>query len=263
MYINTITYDLLIVGSIPREMTVVYPTNFRKVVLRCIADNNASFVNYVFIKETCDSHMVQLSFRPKAYLNGGTIMDCIIADSKDGGAKYLIIVDILRHGNKDLTSQSWRERRDLIETLWQDSSFINRSDLDTEYRVRLTRVFKLNDHSRNNDYIDTKSLFSVVLPNYYCQLSGIAFVQETPWTDTQVQNKVRDGDKESLVIVKTRFSDVYEVTRDGINKVGGNHIAYIPNIDHSLKLRNMFARCNSMRMQCQFSDNIQKWIPIV
>lgn len=107
------------------------------------------------------------------------------------------------------------------------------------------------------DARDIVQVFDFIIPNYCGSCFGVQFTKSKMNTIV-IQPKAKE---QMLILSKTRFPDVYEVTVDGVNRVLGNHIAYVPNTNLSLGLRRLFIQRNTMRLQCRFNEQRRKWTP--
>ena len=78
----------------------------------------------------------------------------------------------------------------------------------------------------------------------------------------QVQ-EIDSSNQRRLIIRKTKYSDIYELYLDGITPVEGNNVAYIPSLDVSKKMRELFKTRMSFPLTCSFDTLRQKWIPVI
>lgn len=231
---------------------VVYPTNFQRCILRCVAESFGKTCILLYTEDNYDSITLQMSFSDAVYNNGGSIFECQILEPKDGGRRYLVLTDIIQFGNHDWTQEPYMTRYQQLKKIITNSDYFNQNHPSNECRLQVPQLFVITNPS------DVRDIFNLIIPNYHGNVTGVYFCND----QTRASLISSEEDKQDLVITKTRFSDVYHVTYDGINPVKGNDIAFVPTMQVSLKLRDIFQNRNSIKLPCSFHTIRQKWTPI-
>lgn len=224
--------------------TQVYLTNFNTATLRC--ENGTCCL---FTHSTCDTTTVQIHVEQKAFDEGGLVLNVEVQECKDGGRPYLVIADVIKAPNLN-PSATVQERRYYIQQ--QLKNYIGVSATSNEYRITTPNYL---------DIQEVDLIFNVILPNHYTLVSGCAFADET--SHVNVNQTTSTSETQQMVLVKTRFPDVYEVTLDGSTRVTGNHIAFIPSKTVSLTLAQFFTKHTSGKFKCSFNTQRQKWTPVI
>lgn len=233
------------------QENLIYPSAFTPCVLRCFSDSGHSTCT-LYMEHTCDTMYVQLAFTKNVFKNGESIFRCEYMEAKDGGLPFLIIVDCLQiRGNSDIPRTAcYNVRLEFIRLFLEDLKYFDISSMSNEFRVRFPTFFSINE---------IQDVFSYIIPNFYGVVHGVSFTNDS----SSSLNNFLKIEKNQFLIRKTRYSDVYELFLDGVEKVPGNNIAYIPTITLSKKVSKFLENKNSAKINCEFCETRQKWIPML
>lgn len=197
------------------------------------------------MEQTFDTLYVQLSFSETFYKEEDTLFRCDYVSAKDGGLPFLIILDVIKIGNRIFNDVPYGTRLEFIRLYLQDSEIFDVNNMNNEYRVRFPTLFSVDR---------IQEVFDFIIPNFYGNVYGVAFTH-----DSHVESK-KIGDS-GFLIKKSGLPEVYELFYDGLRPIPGNNIAYIPTLELSKKVRDYLKNRNSAKIQCLFDENRQKWIP--
>lgn len=224
----------------------IYPTAFNPCILRCASENGKDICT-LYMEHTFDTVYVQLAFTDKICKENETLFRCDYMEAKDGGLPFLIVLDIIKSGHRTYTDQKYGVRLELCRQLLEDLEFFDMNSFSNEFRVRSPLLFHI---------LQIDEVFTYIIPNMYGVARGVAFTKDG------FREPVKSEDN-SFLIKRTKLPEVFELYLDGLTPVSGNNIAYIPSIEVSKKLKHMMNNRNSMRIQCEFHEKRQKWVPIV
>jgi hypothetical protein len=237
-------------------MTKLFLTNFETCLLKCSEELNTKTCTLLspcnrgdFL--TYESTTLQLGFGSEAYENGGTVFKCNILDARDGGRKYIILTDLLLFGSKSLP-QSFMSRYDILVRMVKEKDFFDEDYFGNEYRLRVVDLFEPRD---------ALMLHDVIMPNYFGYVYGVDFTSDALTSFLEEETESVSDNCRDLILSKSKFTDVYTVTSNGITKVKGSAIAFIPNIQTSLALRKLSRNKTNIKVKCTFNTKRQKWVP--
>jgi hypothetical protein len=230
-------------------MSKIYPSSFNTCILSCNTQYNQS-QNLLYFINSFDTLYIQLGFTDKMYDQGETSIYCDFIQARDGGFPFLILKDIILYKGESLKVNRLA-RMDILKEILNDPTLINLDETLNEFRLKTPLLFDCNEI---NDVFDN------IIPNFYGITLGVEFLNDS----LQVKNNNNTSFKKNQFIMrKTSYTDVYEFFINGIEKIQGNNIAYIPNIILSNKLSILFKKKNSIKIECEYNKERQKWTPIV
>lgn len=233
---------------------LIYPSSFNNCILSCNKMYNQS-QNLLYFVNSCDTLYVQLGFTEKMYNQGETQFYCDHLQARDIGFPFLIIKDLIKYKGETLTDKTRRERLQLVNDILQDPELYNFDETVNEFRLKLVQLFDANEIIEVMDNI---------IPNFYGITHGIEFFNDCyPTTDTITTTNPTVSNKKNFIMRKTSYPEVYEFYVDGIEKIKGNNIAYIPNLELAKQLIQLFGKRNSIKIQCEYNIERKKWTPIV
>lgn len=207
--------------------------------------------NMLYFESTQNITFIQLDFKECMYNDSGSVIYCDLVSALDGGFPYLIFKYITL-----LSGKICNQENESIQSFILNKNYIDIQNPINEYRIKSPSLFSC-------DQVDF--VINTIIPNFYGDVCGFDFYS-FPKLHQEVDNDEAFNNK-IFLIKKTNYSDVYELnsysTTNGIEKVRGNNLAYIPTLDLSKKLYNLFKERNSLKMECEYNFERQKWTPIL
>lgn len=225
------------------DKTYIYPTNFNLVKIECTEDGCA-----MFIHKTQEVNYIQLAMTSKLF--EGTTFHGEVLEASDGGTKFLVIYDVTLLSGNDISNYPYAIRLEALKGILRDPDFFDAQDLSNEYRVRFPIILECH----RVDYMT-----NVIIPNHYGKCSGYGLTQ-----DTFEKKGIPFKNGEFLVKrPRTKQPDVYIVHDTLVTPVTGNKYMYIPNLETSRRMSDLFNNKTSLRMKLEFDQLHQKWKPAI
>lgn len=230
-------------------MSKIYPSSFNTCILSCNTQYNQS-QNLLYFINSFETLYIQLGFTEKMYDQGETRIYCDFIQARDGGFPFLVLKDITVYKGESLKMDRLA-RMNILNEILNDPTLIDLDETLNEFRLKTPLLF---------DCDEINNVFDNIIPNLYGITLGVEFLNDS--LHSSDSSNVNQG-KSTFIMRKTIYTDVYEFFTNGIEKIQGNNIAYIPNITLSNKLSLLFKKKNSIKIECEYNKERQKWTPIV
>lgn len=234
----------------------IYPSSFNNCILSCNKNYNQS-QNILYFVNSCDTLYVQLGFTEKMYNQGETQFYCDHMQAREGGFPFIVFKDILKYKNESLSNKSRIERFELLKSILHDTTLLDTNVTLNEYKLNIIPLFEYNQINQ---------VFDNIIPNMYGITFGVEFFSDDTFNAISncLSNSLSQSQSKTqqFIMRKTVYPDVYELYKDGIEKIDGNNIAFIPNMELSNKLSKLLSKKNSIKIECIFNTERQKWTPI-
>ena len=226
------------------EAVSVYPSAFNHGILTCCIDGPRQ-LSTLYFENTMDTWFVQLSVPEKLFQDGGSQFRVDLLEASDGGQPILTICDVHRLSGRDVSHMPLDQRLLLIDqTFFHEGDECFEAD---EFRIMRPRL-------RPSSEIHTVMTFDC--HNHPGRCLGAAFSNDT-------YNPNTTSAEGTFLVRKSRYPEVYELFIDGVQPVPGNNVAYIPTLEMSKKLKELFMERNSLTLPFQFHEARQKWVPVL
>ena len=222
---------------------MIYPSAFNHGVLTCTLDGQKRLCTLYF-ENSADTWFLHLDLPENIFQDGGSRFRVDVLEPADGGAPIITVCDAMRLSGRDLKNLGPMERcAKARETLFPPDGGETLHLAD--FRIMPPRLRPASEIS---------DLLAFDVGNHPGQCFGAAFLNDA----YNQHGGPADG---NFVVRKSRYPDVYELFTDGVRPVEGNNVAYVPTLDMSRQLRDLFADRNSVTLPCTFNEKRQKWVP--
>ena len=223
------------------DSVCIYPSAFNHGILTCSIDGSRR-LSTLYFENTMDTWFVQLSVPENLFQDGGSQFRVDLLEASDGSQPILTVCDVHRLSGRDVSAMGINQRLILIDQRFFGEGEIFEAD---EFRIMRPRLRPSSEIHR---------VMTFDCHNHPGRCHGAAFTNDDYNRDT----RPAEG---TFLVRKSRYPEVYELFIDGVQPAPGNNVAYIPTLEMSKKLRELFADRNSLTLPFHFHEVRQKWVP--
>lgn len=221
---------------------LIYPTAFNHGVLTCKMDGNKA-MSTLYFENTADTWFLRLDLPPDVFEGGGSCFRVDQLDAADGGTPIITVCDALAIGGHDMKGSTFNERQKALQDLlFGEAETVHGGDFRL-MKARLTSAARIDE------------VLAFDIHNHPGVCIGAAFLDDT-------YNQYGGPSEGKFIVRKSRYPDVYELFVDGVQPVSGNNVAYVPTMELSRSLRDVFGSRNSVTLPCVYNEKRQRWTPV-